>query len=107
MGNFIIFVIIAVLLYQCVNGDECSSFSKFSCKEIRNANYIVWFSFPDDDKTYSLGNANSLEVCKAVAYSYAESKNLLDTTNWDYICCMVAEGSNCLEKHRYGDVPEK
>ena len=80
-------------------GDECSSYSDFSCSEIQKASYNVYFYFPDNSEYY-LGSAEGLSQCGSVAYSYAASKNLTSNREWTYICCMKAKGSECYEKHR-------
>ena len=90
-------VISIVFLYGC--GDECSDYSDFSCGEIQDASYNVYFYFPND-KEYYLGVAEGLSQCGDMAYSYAESKNMSVQTKWNYICCMKAKGSECYEKHR-------
>ncbi len=90
--------IVAVLLIAGC-GDECSSYSDFSCKEIQKAPYNAYFYFPND-REYYLGVANGLDECGSMAYSYAASKNLNSNREWSYICCMIAKGSDCYEKHR-------
>ncbi len=91
-------IMLALLLQGC--GDECSSYSEFSCDTIQNARYNVYFSFTESDTTYLLGEAAGLNSCGNVAYSYAEEKNLSDSNDWSYVCCMIAKGSSCYEKHR-------
>jgi hypothetical protein len=79
-------------------GDECSSYSSFSCKQIEAADYNVYFYFPSGDEQY-LGQANGLRQCSQNAHSFAASKKL-SQERWGYICCMIARGSACYEKHR-------
>ena len=90
-------VSISLLMGSC--GDECSSYSEFSCSEIQNATYNVYFYFPNN-KEYYLGVANGLSQCGLMAHNYAASNNLSDNREWSYICCMKAKGSECYEKHR-------
>lgn len=95
-------IIVATILYGVILsgcGDECSSYSDFTCSEIQKATYNVYFYFPND-KEYYLGVADGLSQCGSVAYSYAASKNLSGNRDWGYICCMKAKGSECYEKHR-------
>ena len=84
-------------------GDECSSYSKFSCEEIQNADYNVRFNFPSGTDAY-LGRAKGLQECGAVALNYAVSKNV-STADWGYVCCMISRGSPCYEKHHPWEVP--
>jgi hypothetical protein len=81
-------------------GDECSSYSSFTCKQIETADYNVVFSFPKGTETYQLGQAKGLSQCGQIAHSYAASKNLSRNDGWSYACCMIAKGSSCYEKHR-------
>ena len=86
-----------VLLSLC--GDECSSYSDYTCKEIQIAKYNVYFYFPNDAEKY-LGQVEGLDSCGQLAWSYADEKDLTDDRDWSYICCMIANGSSCYEKHR-------
>ena len=79
--------------------DECSSYSKYSCKEIQKATYNTYFYYPNGNGEY-LGVAIGLSQCGALAHNFSASKNLSRNNDWSYICCMKAEGSECLEKHR-------
>ena len=71
----------------------------FSCSEIQEATYNIYFYFPNNQESY-LGVANGLSQRGDVAYDYATSKNLSRNREWGYICCMKAKGSECYEKHR-------
>jgi len=95
--KYLLYCVFALYLVGC--SDECSSYSDFSCDEIEDASYNVYFYFPNN-KEYPLGMANGLSQCGSVAYSYAASKNLSRSDGWSYICCMKAKGSECYEKHR-------
>ena len=86
------------LLGSC--GDECSSYSEFTCKQINTADYNVMFSFPSGTEQYHLGKAKGLSQCGQIAYSFAASKNLSRNDGWGYVCCMIAKDSSCYEKHR-------
>jgi len=79
-------------------GDECSSYSAFSCKQIERADYNVYFYFPSDTEHF-LGQASGLHECGAIAHNYAATKNV-SASDWSYICCMIARGSSFFEKHR-------
>jgi hypothetical protein len=90
-------LVLAVVLPAC--GDECSSYSDFSCSEIQSAEYNVYFYYPSTNQEEYLGQASGLSSCGDVASSFADQKNML-SANWGYVCCMIAEGSSCYEKHR-------
>ncbi len=80
-------------------GDECSSYSDFTCDEIQKADYNVYFYFPNGSERY-LGQTNGLDNCGLMAWDYVGKKNLTSNGEWSYICCMIAKGSSCFEKHR-------
>jgi hypothetical protein len=79
-------------------GDECSSYSAFSCKQIEAADYNVYFYFASGTEYY-LGQVTGLSQCGAIAHNYAAAKEV-SAADWGYICCMIARGSSCYEKHR-------
>ena len=86
------------LLISC-DSDSCREYSDYTCKELENSNYNVYFYFPNDDEIY-LGVSDSLSGCGNAAYNYANSKKLKNSDNWDYICCLKTKDSQCAEKHR-------
>lgn len=101
MWNIIITVaVIVVMIKSCGIGDECKSYSDFTCKEIETADYNVYFFFPNGEKDYHLGKVKGLPACGDTAWDYATSKNLTSNKDWSYICCMIAKGSSCYEKHK-------
>jgi hypothetical protein len=87
----------ALALSGC--GDECSAYSEFSCDKIQNADYNVEFNFRSGTETYHLGQAKGLRECGAIAHNYAAYKKV-SPADWGYVCCMIARGSSCYEKHR-------
>lgn len=89
----------AVLFLSSCGNDKCRDYSAFTCDEIKAAEYYVWFTFPDGENSYNLGQAKGLDQCGSVARGFAFEKNVQDS-NWGYVCCMVAKGSDCYEKHR-------
>lgn len=99
--NFVIFIIAAFLLYQCVadSADSCREYSDYTCDEIDKADYYVWFTFPDGDETYNIGRASGLSQCGSIASNYAYQKSV-QNKSWGYVCCMITDESNCKEKHR-------
>lgn len=92
-------LVLAVTLLVQGCGDECSSYSDFSCSEIESATYNAYFYFPNNNEHY-LGVARGLGQCGSMAHSFASSKNLTGNRDWSYICCMKTKGSDCYEKHR-------
>ena len=92
----VVWLVLCGVLASC--GDECSSYSSFSCKQIEAADYNVYFYFPSGTEQY-LGEAKGLSQCGQRAHGFAASKNL-SRGNWGYVCCMIAKGSSCYEKHR-------
>ena len=89
-------IIMALTLSGC--GDECRSYSHYSCDEIEKADYNVFFYYPSQEERY-LGQASGLNQCQSMANSYASDKEVIEA-DWGYICCMIAHGSNCYEKHK-------
>lgn len=55
--------------------DECRKYSNFSCSEIQEATYNVYFYFPNKSEYY-LGIANGLKQCGYISHNYAYSKKL-------------------------------
>jgi len=95
--SLISFALIVATLSSC--GDECSSYSDYSCSAIEKANYNVYFYFPNQTEV-NLGEAQGLSACGSMARGYAFEKHLQENNDWSYICCMIAKGSSCYEKHR-------
>ena len=89
-------VLMALPMASC--GDECRQYSDYSCTQIENADSNVYFYFPDNTEIY-LGQTSGLSSCGGIARSYANEKEL-SSADWGYICCMIAKGSSCYEKHR-------
>ena len=85
-------------LISC-DSDSCREYSDYTCKELENSKYNVYFYFPNDYEVY-LGVSESLSGCGNAAYDYAYSKKLKKSDNWDYICCLKTKNSQCAEKHR-------
>jgi hypothetical protein len=84
------------LLGSC--SDECSSYSSFTCKQIEDADYNVILFFPSGTEQ-NLGQVKGLSQCGERAQGFAAAKNL-SRADWGYVCCMIAKGSSCYEKHR-------
>lgn len=93
----VLLIPVLVVLSSC--GDECSSYSKFSCSQIQAATYNVMFSDPGSDNSRNIGQVQGLDSCGNSARQHAENLNI-SKAKWSYVCCMVANGSSCAEKHR-------
>ena len=84
---------------QIVGTDSCRSYSDFTCTQLERSRYNAYFYFPDNKEVF-LGESVSLSGCGSMAYSYANRKELSRGDGWGYICCLIAKGSSCYEKHR-------
>jgi hypothetical protein len=96
INRWLLFSLALLCLSACK--DECREYSDFNCKQIQEADYNVYFYFPDE-REYFLGKAQGLSNCGSIAWAYAEDHKVTNA-NWSYICCMIAKGSQCYEKHR-------
>ncbi len=90
-------LVILASLAAC--GDECRSYSDYSCNAIAKASYNVYFYYQSGNEEY-LGRTEGLANCGSLAHGFAASRNLERNNDWSYICCMRAKGSECFEKHR-------
>ena len=91
------YLILAPTVFLGACGDDCSSYSQYSCDQIQKADYNVYF-YVGSREEY-LGQAKGLGQCGALArgrFSKMEER----PSDWSYICCMIAKGSSCYEKHR-------
>lgn len=79
-------------------GDECSSYSKYSCSQIEAAQYNVYFYYPSG-KEELIASVQGLSACQSAARQTAFDKHL-NNANWSYVCCMATDKSSCEEKHR-------
>ena len=100
MDKIIILIIAGFILYSCFHKDECQKYSDFTCKQIDEAKYNIYFRYPKSEEDYYLGQSQGLRECGSIAKNHAATKNLLYNREWSYICCMIAKGSQCYEKHR-------
>ena len=87
------------VIKQFTRMDSCRQYSDYTCDQLENMPYHVYFYYPNGQEYY-LGRSESLPMCGARARSQAARTNMSYNTGWDYICCLEAKGSNCLEKHR-------
>jgi len=92
-------LIILLIYFLWPSTDECREYSDFTCEEIQAADYNIYFSFPSGSQEY-LGQTSGLGSCGDIAWGYAAEKELSANSDWGYVCCMIANGSSCYEKHR-------
>jgi hypothetical protein len=81
------------------SSDSCTQYSDFTCDQLERSSYNVYFYFPDSREKF-LGQSSSLTGCNAMAVGEANLNNLSRSDSWGYICCLIANGSGCYEKHR-------
>lgn len=86
-------------LLDRVFGDSCTEYSDFTCDELEHSSYKVYFFYPNRTDEY-LGQSHSLTECNSMAVYHANKKDLGRYDDWGYICCLIANGSSCYEKHR-------
>lgn len=78
--------------------DSCKAYSDYTCKQLENSSYNVYFYWPSDKEEY-LGQSYSLSGCGDMASNFAYQKDV-SSSDWGYICCLMKDGSSCAEKHR-------
>ena len=86
-------------LLDRVFGDSCTEYSDFTCDELEQSRYNVYFFYPNRTDEY-LGQSNSLTECNSMAVYHANKNDIDRNDDWGYICCLIANGSSCYEKHR-------
>ena len=79
--------------------DSCKSYSDYTCKQLENSSYNVYFFYPDNSEDY-IGVSRSLSNCNSMAVTHANRNNLKRSDGWGYICCLKTNNSECAEKHR-------
>jgi hypothetical protein len=99
MGVFRLTFLFLLLVLTVGCGDECTKYSDFNCDEIQAATYNIYFYYPSQSEAF-LGGGEGLGQCETKAYRFAASEALENNSEWSYICCMKAKGSECYEKHR-------
>lgn len=57
------------------------------------------YVFSSSGSEHFLGRAKGLKRCSALASSYAKTDKAF-SSDWSYICCRIADGSQCKSKHR-------
>ena len=89
----------AGILDSLFGKDSCRSYSDYTCKQLENSSYNVYFFYPDNSEDY-IGVSRSLSNCNSMAVTHANRKNLKRSDGWGYICCLKTKNSECAEKHR-------
>jgi|SaaInlStandDraft_5_1057022.scaffolds.fasta_scaffold197440_2 hypothetical protein len=59
--------------------------------------YDVYFYHPDK-REEQLGRVEGLDACAGKAYLWAKDKNLIDSNEWRFKCCLNRKGLKCYEK---------
>ena len=85
-------------IFDLFKKDSCKAYSDYTCKQLENSSYNVYFYWPSDKEEY-LGQSYSLSGCGDKASSFAYQKDV-SSSIWGYICCLMKDGSSCAEKHR-------
>lgn len=62
--------------------------------------YFYYPSGSDPGGEVYLGEMTGISACQSTARSFATSKNMTSRTGWSYICCRIANGSSCYDKHK-------
>ena len=85
-------------LFDLFKKDSCKQYSDYTCKQLENSPYNVYFYWPNDREEY-LGQSSSLSQCGDIAIDFSYRKKV-QNQNWGYICCLITKNSSCAEKHR-------
>ena len=84
---------------QISSKDECRSYSDYTCNQLENSSYNVFFDHPSGNQEY-LGVSRSLSGCGNMSHRFANNENISLSDGWGYICCLKTKTSECAEKHR-------
>lgn len=84
---------IAVALMGCDSGPHQATESD---------RFNVYFYYPNGSPSQEvyLGEVTGISACQRTAGSFATSKNMTRASGWSYICCRIAKGSSCYDKHK-------
>jgi hypothetical protein len=94
----VIAVFAGLLLSACEN--KCSPGSAYSCSQLAEKDFNVFFIFPGDNKEAYLGLAKGLDQCRSTALRYAGEQKLSLGSGWSQVCCLKTTDSECAEKLR-------
>lgn len=91
-------MLICVAVGGCGDGNhEATESDKFN----------AYFYYPRSSEEASrnsgevyLGEVTGISACQRAAGNFAASKSMTSRTGWSYICCRIANGSSCYDKHK-------
>ena len=78
--------------------EPCKVGTEYTCNELENAQYNVYFYSPDKEDKY-IGLARNLATAKIISVQYANSLNLSRDSGWTTTFCLKTKSSECAEKH--------
>ena len=78
--------------------ENCKVGSNYTCNQLENSPYNVFFYSPDKTEKY-LGLARNLPSAKIMSVNYANSLNLSRDAGWSTVFCLKTNASECAEKH--------
>ena len=78
--------------------ENCKVGSNYTCNQLENSPYNVFFYSPDKTEKY-LGLARNLPTAKIMSVNYANSLNLSRDAGWSTVFCLKTDASECAEKH--------
>ena len=78
--------------------EPCKAGTEYTCNELENAQYNVYFYSPDKEEKY-IGLARNLATAKIISVQYANSLNLSRDSGWTTTFCLKTKLSECAEKH--------
>ena len=70
----------------------CKVGSEYTCTELENAQYNVYFYSPDKEEKY-IGLARNLATAKIISVQYANSLNLSRDSGWTTTCLLYTSPS--------------
>lgn len=104
MGNVLLLVAAAFLLYKCTGGDFGTD--KFfgppdtlPIERYEDMDVGVWFYYPDGDRADYLGQTRGAASCGDMAADHADFLQISHSA-WSYVCCTHEGGSDCYRKIR-------
>lgn len=80
--------------------DSCKEYSRFTCKQLEQQTFNVYYYDTPESTERLLGSAVGLQQCASVAWSAAHARKKESSDDWSYVCCLQTEDSSCAEKHR-------
>ena len=78
--------------------EPCKVGTEYTCSELENAQYNVYFYSPDKEEK-NIGLARNLATAKIKSVQYTNSLNLSRDSGWTTTFCLKTKSSECAEKH--------